>query len=107
MGGGMTGARVPSCRHIIVFGEQKEHTLAMPADTHTQRVLDLVHQKGLLRTSDLDAIEAPRVVLTRLASAGLLNKVGRGLYRLPSHACDGGGQSAASRVLPADSPPVP
>ncbi|HQQ68743.1 MAG TPA: type IV toxin-antitoxin system AbiEi family antitoxin domain-containing protein [Alicycliphilus sp.] len=58
----------------------------MVADTHTQRVLDLVHQKGLLRTSDLDAIEAPRIVLTRLASAGLLYKVGRGLYRLPSHA---------------------
>ena len=57
----------------------------MIADTHTQRVLDLVHQKGLLRTSDLDAIEAPRVVLTRLISAGLLDKVGRGLYRLPSH----------------------
>jgi len=76
---------VPFCRHIVEFGEQKEHTLAMPADTHTQRVLDLVHQKGLLRTSDLDAIEAPRVVLTRLMSAGLLDKVGRGLYRLPSH----------------------
>jgi len=57
----------------------------MVADTHTQRVLDLVHQKGLLRTSDLDAIDAPRVTLTRLTSAGLLDKVGRGLYRLPSH----------------------
>ena len=57
----------------------------MHADTHTQRVLDLASQKGLLRASDLDAIEAPRVVLTRLAAAGLLDKVGRGLYRLPSH----------------------
>ncbi|MFT3813442.1 MAG: type IV toxin-antitoxin system AbiEi family antitoxin domain-containing protein [Acidovorax sp.] len=57
----------------------------MVADTHTQRVLDLAHQKGLLRTSDLDVIEAPRVVLTRLTAAGLLDKVGRGLYRLPSH----------------------
>ena len=57
----------------------------MLADTHTQRVLDLANQKGLLRASDLDAIEAPRVVLTRLTAAGLLDKVGRGLYRLPSH----------------------
>ena len=57
----------------------------MHADTHTQRVLDLASQKGLLRASDLDAIEAPRVVLTRLAAAGLLDKVGRGLYRLPNH----------------------
>jgi predicted transcriptional regulator of viral defense system len=57
----------------------------MPADTHTLRVLALASQKGLLRSSDLDAIEAPRVALTRLAAAGLLDKVGRGLYRLPSH----------------------
>ena len=51
--------------------------------THNQRVLDLASQKGLLRASDLDAISAPRVVLTRLTAAGLLEKVGRGLYRLP------------------------
>ncbi len=57
----------------------------MLAGTHTQRVLDLTSRKGLLRASDLDAIEAPRVVLTRLTAAGLLDKVGRGLYRLPSH----------------------
>ena len=55
----------------------------MLPNTHTQRVLDLASQKGLLRASDLDAISAPRVVLTRLAAAGLLEKVGRGLYRLP------------------------
>lgn len=57
----------------------------MPSDTHNQRVLDLARQKGLLRTSDLDAIDAPRVVLTRLTAAGLLDKVGRGLYRLPNY----------------------
>ena len=39
----------------------------MLADTHTQHVLDLANQKGLLRASDLDAIEAPRVVLCRRA----------------------------------------
>ncbi|MBQ0920569.1 type IV toxin-antitoxin system AbiEi family antitoxin domain-containing protein [Hydrogenophaga aromaticivorans] len=55
----------------------------MPSDTHTQRVLDLAGQRGLLRASDLDAIDAPRVVLTRLSAAGLLERVGRGLYRLP------------------------
>ncbi|MEO7941015.1 MAG: type IV toxin-antitoxin system AbiEi family antitoxin domain-containing protein [Burkholderiaceae bacterium] len=55
----------------------------MPSDTHTQRVLELVAQKGLLRASDLNAIDAPRVVLTRLSAAGLLNRIGRGLYRLP------------------------
>ena len=55
----------------------------MLADTHTQRVLDLASQKRLLRASDLDAIDAPRVVLTRLTAAGVLERVGRGLYRLP------------------------
>ena len=55
----------------------------MLSSTHNQRVLDLASQKGLLRASDLDAISAPRVVLTRLTAAGLLEKVGRGLYRLP------------------------
>ena len=60
-----------------------EHTPAMLTDTHTQRVLGLASQKGLLRASDLDAIDAPRVMLTRLTVAGLLEKIGRGLYRLP------------------------
>jgi predicted transcriptional regulator of viral defense system len=55
----------------------------MHAGTHTRRVLDLVSQKGLLLPSDLGAIDAPRVVLTRLTAAGRLEKVGRGLYRLP------------------------
>ena len=55
----------------------------MHSSTHTQRVLDLASQKGLLRASDLKAIDAPRVVLTRLTAAGLLEKIGRGLYRLP------------------------
>jgi len=55
----------------------------MSHNSHSQRVLDLVSQKGLLRASDLDAIKAPRVTLTRLTAAGLLSRVGRGLYRLP------------------------
>lgn len=46
----------------------------MHSGTHTQRVLDLAGHKGLLRASDLDAIGAPRVVLTRLTAAGLLEK---------------------------------
>lgn len=79
----ITGVLVPIFRQTIAFDEFKEHTLAMPSDTHTQRILDLARQKGLLRASDLVAIDAPRVVLTRLSAAGLLEKIGRGLYRLP------------------------
>ena len=55
----------------------------MLPNLHTRRVLDLAREKGLVRASDLSAISAPRVVLTRLIAAGELEKVGRGLYRLP------------------------
>ena len=58
----------------------------MPSRSHAQRILSLARQKGLLRASDLDVIEAPRVVLTRLTETGLLERVSRGLYRLPSSA---------------------
>lgn len=50
-----------------------------------QRILDLAQRKGLLRAGDLSTIGAPRVMLTRLTAAGMLDRVGRGLYRLPSH----------------------
>ena len=52
-------------------------------DTHTQRILDLLTHKGLLRPSDLDSTGASRAVLARMTAAGLLEKVDRGLYRLP------------------------
>ena len=55
----------------------------MRADTHTQRILDLARQKGMLRPGDLQDVGAARVVLTRLTANGQLEKVGRGLYRLP------------------------
>nr|WP_068173807.1 type IV toxin-antitoxin system AbiEi family antitoxin domain-containing protein [Hydrogenophaga taeniospiralis] len=61
----------------------------MPLDaespTHTQRVHDLMASKGLLRPRDLDAMGVPRVTLTRMTAAGLLERVGRGLYRLSDH----------------------
>lgn len=51
--------------------------------THAQRALDLARQKGMLRSSDLAVTGASRVTLTRLTASGQLEKVGRGLYRLP------------------------
>jgi len=50
---------------------------------HTQRVLDLARQKGMLRPGDLQAVGAARVLLTRMTTSGQLEKVGRGLYRIP------------------------
>ncbi len=50
--------------------------------THTDRLLRLARQKGLLRASDLDAPGIPRIYLTRLTAGGQLAKAGRGIYRL-------------------------
>ncbi len=50
---------------------------------HRQSILDLLQQQGLLRACDLDAVSIPRVVLSRLTASGQLERVGRGLYRLP------------------------
>ncbi len=52
--------------------------------TQAQRALDLACAKGILRPCDLEAIGIPRVVLTRLTASGQLDKIGRGLYRLPT-----------------------
>lgn len=61
-----------------------EHHCLMTGMTHQHRVLNLVSQKGLLRAADLDDIQTPRVVLTRMVASGLLDRVGRGMYRLPN-----------------------
>jgi predicted transcriptional regulator of viral defense system len=53
------------------------------APAHTERVLALLRQQGLLRASDLQAIGVPRVVLARMLAAGQLEKRERGLYHLP------------------------
>jgi predicted transcriptional regulator of viral defense system len=77
---------VPLIRHLFAFDEHMEHTPStMRTDTHTRRVLDLLAQKGVLRPADLGAIGVPRVVLTRMTSIGLLERAGRGIYRLPGN----------------------
>jgi len=54
----------------------------LPKPRHTDRLLQLAQQKGLLRPSDLAVLGIPRVYLTRLTADGKLAKTGRGLYRL-------------------------
>jgi predicted transcriptional regulator of viral defense system len=46
-----------------------------------QRVLKLFRKTTTIRASDLQAKHIPRSVLTRMVSAGLLEKVSHGLYR--------------------------
>ena len=55
----------------------------MQFNTQTQHVLDLVRQMGILRPANLQGFGIPRVVLARLTASGELEKVARGLYRLP------------------------
>jgi predicted transcriptional regulator of viral defense system len=52
-------------------------------DTQTQRVLALASQRGMLRASHLQELGIARVVLSRLTASGQLERVGRGVYRLP------------------------
>jgi hypothetical protein len=56
--------------------------LAAPIATKTSELLRLAGS-GPLRTRDVDAAGIPRVYLRRLCERGLLERVDRGLYRLP------------------------
>lgn len=48
-----------------------------------EKVVQLVRRAGLLRPRDLDRHGIPRIYLSRLQRAGRLERVARGLYRLP------------------------
>ncbi|MFT7774453.1 type IV toxin-antitoxin system AbiEi family antitoxin domain-containing protein [Roseateles sp.] len=56
----------------------------MSALSHPQRILDLARERGMVRAADLQVLGAPRMALTRLTTSGQLERVGRGLYRLPN-----------------------
>lgn len=58
----------------------------MNPTTYNQQALALAHQQGILRSKDLKDSGIPRIVLARLTASGLLDKIGRGLYRLPNTA---------------------
>ncbi len=50
---------------------------------HSSRILSLAQSNGLLRTRDVDVAGVPRSTLAQLVQEGHLQKLGRGLYRLP------------------------
>jgi predicted transcriptional regulator of viral defense system len=54
------------------------------ARTEEERALEVVRRAGILRPRDLDRHGIARTYLQRLERRGLLERAGRGLYRLPS-----------------------
>jgi len=54
-----------------------------PRPTIDERIITILRQKGVLRPRDLDEYNLPRRYASRLASSGKLERVARGLYRLP------------------------
>jgi predicted transcriptional regulator of viral defense system len=56
------------------------------AQTSEQAVLQLARKYPLLRARELAKAGLPTIALTRLVSAGKLERVGRGVYSLPNQA---------------------
>jgi|SRR5579884_938672 len=52
--------------------------------TKTERLLSLIRSRGMVRPRDLDGHDIPRMTLTRLHRAGLLERPSRGVYVLAS-----------------------
>lgn len=52
--------------------------------TAQQKLLELFSMQGVIRPRDLDHYEISRVELSRLCDRGIIQRVGRGLYRLAS-----------------------
>jgi predicted transcriptional regulator of viral defense system len=50
---------------------------------HADKVLELARKAGVLRPRDLDRYHIPRTYLSRLCTAGKLQRIARGLYMLP------------------------
>jgi predicted transcriptional regulator of viral defense system len=54
----------------------------MSVISHRERALEVARRQGIARGRDFDAAGVPRVYLQRLRDEGVLQRVGRGLYKL-------------------------
>lgn len=69
--------------------------------SHTDQVLSLAQQKGIIRSNDLSGIGIPRAYLSRLVQAGRLEKTGRGIYQLPDKPLS---ENAGMEIIAAKAP---
>jgi predicted transcriptional regulator of viral defense system len=53
-------------------------------DNQAAKVVRLARESGWLSAGDLEQAAVPRIVLTRMVAGGQLERVARGLYRLPT-----------------------
>ena len=68
---------------MSVWRARDEHP--MSSKGHKQAILEVAGRQGLVRPRDLDRAGIPRVYLRRMVDDGLLTKLGRGLYALPTY----------------------
>ncbi len=67
----------------------------------SENLLDLAKNQRLIRSRDLASLGIPRVALTRAVRRGELERVGRGLYRLPGRVVSAQGSLAeVARKVP-------
>lgn len=73
----------------------------MTTQTHRDRALQVAKRQGIARGRDFDAAGVPRVYLQRLRDEGILQQVGRGLYRLANSEIESSTSLAeAARIQP-------
>jgi len=55
----------------------------MPRQTNSERILQLAEQRGLITDQEIRSMGIHPQTLQRLVKSGKLERVARGLYRLP------------------------
>lgn len=73
----------------------------MEARHHKDHAIKIARERGIARGTDFDQVGVPRVYLQRLLREGILQRVGRGLYKLSDAPSDAASSLAeASRIQP-------
>lgn len=73
----------------------------MEARHHKDHAIKIARERGIARGADFDQAGVPRVYLQRLLREGILQRVGRGLYKLSDAPSDAASSLAeASRIQP-------